>query len=108
MRWARTSIAGFWMIASACIHPNPETAIRAAFGDKFPNAQPLVGADGARCSEARVAVKEVMGNEAIATLFQDCSSGTGVTRFSSDYLLVKQGQKWKIVKPLSGAAEMRS
>jgi hypothetical protein len=108
MKLAWTCLAGVVLIASACIHRSPEAEIRAALLDKLPNRQPSAAPPGARCSEPQVRGVQIMGTEAIASIFQDCSSGSGVTRISTDYLLVKQGQKWTVVKPLSGAIEARS
>ena len=105
MTLARTSVAGVLLIASGCIHRSPEAGIRAALLDDIPNPRPSV-VNGEQCSEPKARVAQIMGNEAIASIFQDCESGSTVTRFSTDYLLVKQGREWRVVKPLTGAVQV--
>jgi hypothetical protein len=102
MKLKKTAIAFVLVITSACIHRNPEAAIRAALLDGSRNGRPSVGSNGERCSEPQVGAVQIMGNEATAELFQDCTSGSSVQRFSTDYLVVKQGRRWVVAKPLAG------
>ena len=104
MRYFRGGLTFALLIASACIHRSPEVGIRTALLADVSGGRPSPGPNGAPCSPVTARVAQIMGNEAIASLVQDCGSGSALTRFTVDYLLVKRGQKWIVVKPLSGGS----
>ena len=103
MRSWRAGVALILAMESACIHNGPQAGIRAALAPNLPR-ESATDASGARCGPASVHVVQVVGNEAIASVRRDCGSGSAAMRYTDDYLLVRHGQKWMVVKRLSGGA----
>jgi len=78
---------------------------------------PGVPANGMHGYMLRLAVDSVMGDSAIATLFQTCirelrkcpngaetcfGTNSGTSLITTSYLLVRKGGQWTVEKPLSG------
>ena len=65
----------------------------------------------AKCSAVRTVVKEIMRENAVVAVYQDCAGpscpagqtcmGGNVLRFETDYLMVRSYGRWKICKPIS-------
>lgn len=105
------------LLLAACLRRSPESRILAAFRETdFEKERTDSPRDStaAKCTAITTVVREIMRENAIVAVFQDCAGphcpsgqncmGGNAIRFETDYLMVRSNGRWHVCRPIAGGA----